>query len=1046
MAMDRVHPLRKLYAQLQKQLSIDEVLTVKNLLVGHQMNKDEAEKRKSAMDIFMYLEDHGYISERKLTLLIEFFEIIDRPHLKDMVRGFEETHGMFLPPTATPAKIGQPRRHTTSDIQPSERQNHYDFQAKLELENRCMEPSTLPPIAGSSTDDDLSLQKTKCDILLDAAKRIFEFEFQEIKKGNGPDKSKLLQEAFRRFQVTLEEIKLSSVILTLRTRCLSDVQRVKAGLESGEMERSLSEIMISKQMQILVETQGLQLHVAIRVDPYQLAKGEQYFKDLRSEHEIFAAARERRIQVNLPSLPFVNQLNVKSTTWPTRDEILDFRKMFDMVIMFCKAFRERVNKKMAQQLGIDRSKIADLEQTKSMYEERIKQLQSAKEKAEQVAVREKTKRSSTFETGGSQKRQKVEDEGPVNCEGCKERQAVHRCAECRLILCSKCTSRHEHMEISKGQSDVRLDKYLSEELSKKSDVYCNFHPENEVHLFCESCQESICPDCIATHPIPDHVHRNLQEAADTYREQLKKMVKRLKIDGYAAKSLDTGKTFTKDQLDTYWQEEAVKVKNKAKAITQRVEKEEFTLLNTLRLEYEMITQAMESDLNEWEERHGNIEQACHDIEALLHHSNAKLLSSKRETVSNIQEYVHRMDQLKTTELIKFQPSYDLPEHGVLGFLKFDVSASFCTVENLPTRLVRGESVNAKVRIADGRGNLVISCKQIKAKIWKEDGSSQDLTVLDDKDGTHIMKITADVGGMHKVTVELGDQPIPGSPFFISIKGLVKTIGRGKLHQPKGIAINKRGDFAIADKGNVRIYLTDRDGNYKSRLAFSQFKKPFAPLDVAISADGDYFMTDTLNKQVVVSDENKQSVRCFGQGQLKYVHGIAISPVDGSVYVTDWDGKGDDTEKEGSHCVRRFTQDGVHIQSFGKYGRKSGEFIGPGYVVINNQGQAFVTDMPNNRVQVFSPDCEFLYSFNTDDTDDSDDFPSGIAIDDDGFVYVCDKINECVLKLDSKGRVVASIDSGEEGLDCPAGVALTNDSPCRVAVVDYGGVSVKVFAQ
>ncbi|XP_070556532.1 E3 ubiquitin-protein ligase TRIM71-like [Ptychodera flava] len=718
-----------------------------------------------------------------------------------------------------------------------------------------------------------------------------------------------------------------------------------------------------------------------------------------------------------------------------------------MVPLCREAFTEKYRRDMLR-WAIDRKKIEGLEETKSSYEARIKELQGAKDIADEVATRERTKLTVSSKVDVLKKRRKIEELDIGQCEGCKEREAVHSCIECDLNFCSSCITAHEDMETSKSQREVKLDKYLEElsgELSKQSKVHCSIHPQNEVHLFCDSCQVSICPDCIATHPVPDHVHRDLQDAADQYREQLKEMVEKLKKHEQTAKSHGSDEA-AKDELEIYRQEEEDKINRKAKRMIQKTELEKSRLIRTLKFEFDMIKESVMAEFDEWEEKYGNISKACNYLESMLHDGNAaRLLSSKKETMQNIQNFVHNMNQLIKSELIKFQPSADPPEHGMLGLLKMDVSASMCTVENMPTRLVRGKSVNVIVRITDRRGKPVISYKEITAKMWKEDGSCEDIVAVDNGNGTHSLRIDADVGGRHKVTVELGDQPIPGSPFVISIKGLVKTIGKGQLKRPAGITTNKHGDFVTADKGNNRIHIADRDGNYKSSFTFTQFEKPFVPRGVAVSADDEYFMSDSGNNQVVVSDEDGQLLRYFGQNELKYAIGIAISPLDGSVYVTDWNGKGADTDK-GSHCVRKFTQHGQYIKSFGKYGTKQGEFKGPGYVAINSQGEVFVSDVNNSRVQVFSADCEFLYSFHNISSDDTLSYPRGIEICKENYVYICDKGNKRVLKLDRRGRFISRIDSDEDGLDFPHGITLTNDVPCRVAVVDHTNDCIKVFAQ
>ena len=297
-------------------------------------------------------------------------------------------------------------------------------------------------------------------------------------------------------------------------------------------------------------------------------------------------------------------------------------------------------------------------------------------------------------------------------------------------------------------------------------------------------------------------------------------------------------------------------------------------------------------------------------------------------------------------------------------------------------------------------------------------------------------------GTYQVTMTIGDQPIPGSPVIISvIKGLVKTIGskgsaEGQYNYPLGVAINKDRDIITADRNNNRLQITTREGRVKKILRFTQFNKAFTPCDIAISSDNIYYSLDDGNNQVVVSDENGHVIRCFGQDELKNPHGLAISPVNGNVHVTDW----------GGHCVRIYTQHGKYIRSFGSQGKGQVQFSWPCYIAVGSSGMVFVADYDNHRIQVFNGDDKYLYSFDCKSGDGEVGYPFGISIENDKYVYVSTDDPDCIMKYESSGKFVCRIDSDEDGLSWATGIALTDDVPCRVVVVDQGNSCLKVFVQ
>lgn len=76
-------------------------------------------------------------------------------------------------------------------------------------------------------------------------------------------------------------------------------------------------------------------------------------------------------------------------------------------------------------------------------------------------------------------------------------------------------------------------------------------------------------------------------------------------------------------------------------------------------------------------------------------------------------------------------------------------------------------------------------------------------------------------------------------------------------------------------------------------------------------------------------------------------------------------------------------------------------------------------------------------------DDEFKYPTGVATDLNDNIYVCNDWNGRVLKFSPDGTFIKRVDSDEDGLRYPNGIAITDDG--KVVVVDYGNDCVKVFA-
>ncbi|XP_070546072.1 tripartite motif-containing protein 2-like [Ptychodera flava] len=428
----------------------------------------------------------------------------------------------------------------------------------------------------------------------------------------------------------------------------------------------------------------------------------------------------------------------------------------------------------------------------------------------------------------------------------------------------------------------------------------------------------------------------------------------------------------------------------------------------------------------------------------MHHGNAaQLLFTKGDVNTRIKQLI-TMETTRQAEYndFIFRPREELSQHGILGILEsqYDIEISKCTVENIPKQLLKGDSADLLITTRDSTGKQVIPKQQVKAKVRKPDASWEDINVADNRDGTHNARVRGQVDGQYQVTMTIGNQPMPGCPVIIPvIKGLLigsQGSAEGYFNNPFSVAINKDRGIVTADRDNNRLQITTRRGKVKKSLAFKQFKKPFKPSAIAVSSDNTYYNLDTGNKQVVVSGEKGHVIRCFGQNELNDPYSIGISPVDGHVYVTDYGGK----------CVRVYSQHGKYLKSFGSYGKGQGRLNCPWGVVISSNGTVFIADYYDQCIQVFNAHDQYLYSFDCQTGDCKRRHPTGIAIENDKYVYVTTNFPSSLLKFESSGRFVCRIDSDSDGLNCPSGIALTDDVPCRVVVADTKNHCIKVFVQ
>jgi tripartite motif-containing protein 71 len=185
------------------------------------------------------------------------------------------------------------------------------------------------------------------------------------------------------------------------------------------------------------------------------------------------------------------------------------------------------------------------------------------------------------------------------------------------------------------------------------------------------------------------------------------------------------------------------------------------------------------------------------------------------------------------------------------------------------------------------------------------------------------------------------------------------------------------------------------GSYGQGKKDSQFN---APEGIAVDQQGNVYVADTNNDRIQKFSANGTFIGKLGRhgvqnGTFKNPEGIAVDQ-QGNVYVAD---TGNDRIQKFS---ANFSGNGTFLTKWGKHGVKpDSRFNAPEGIAVDQQGNVYVADTNNNRIQKFSTNGTFLGKFGTFGTNDgSFDAPEGIAVDQQGNVYVADTGNNRIQKF------------------------------------------------
>jgi len=228
-----------------------------------------------------------------------------------------------------------------------------------------------------------------------------------------------------------------------------------------------------------------------------------------------------------------------------------------------------------------------------------------------------------------------------------------------------------------------------------------------------------------------------------------------------------------------------------------------------------------------------------------------------------------------------------------------------------------------------------------------------------------------------------------------------------LPSPGDIAVDSEGNVYVSTQGANTVKKFDSDGNLVTEWGGSGAEdgKFSLSLGIDVDAENNVYVTDFYNRRIQKFDSEGTFLMQWATDPSTSPAFLAIDSW-GNVYI-------DLFPPQGEHFIQKFDSNGNLL---GEWGKDSGDFAGTiEDIAVDLDGNLYVTDPLRRRVQKLDPDGNLLASYGGESSKEGKGLffdPFGIAVDNEGYIYVLD--GNFLQKLDWEGNFVAqwSTDGGD----------------------------------
>ena len=654
--------------------------------------------------------------------------------------------------------------------------------------------------------------------------------------------------------------------------------------------------------------------------------------------------------------------------------------------------------------------------------------------------------------------EKTKEPKKVQCEKCTKvsRPATSFCRDCGQFVCASCVDVHANWKEMSSHEIVSVDQLQGEVTKhvppKKVTHFCLKHKEQQLRLYCETCEELICHDCtVRLHK--GHQYDLIGDTFERHKTEISASVDPVKKQKGIVSEKLTGINVRFTKITNQRDQIEADIHKNVRSLIEMLTRREAELVSQLDQVVQPKLKNLAAQRDEVETILAQLDSCLTVVaESLKTGSEEEILKMKKGVMKQIENMTAEFNEEALTPCevadveITILPSL-ANDCGLLGDI-YIKEKSYANGRGLEVAMVN-ERATAFVYVIDQKEKpythhahtITLSCQLVSNM---DSNAMINGDVRQVKDNQYEISYRPSFIGRHQLHLKIDNKHIKASPFAVTVNRSIEKLGTPiktitGLKYPWGVAVNKKGEIVVVENTIahcVSVYSRAGEklrsfGSYGSE--FGQFSQPRG---VAVDDNGNILVADTKNNRIQKFTEDGKFIASVGSGGNKQLQfnlptGVAIHPVNKMVYVTE----------SCNHRVQILNPDLTAHGVFGSAGSNKGQFPYPRGIAFDSTGNVYVgEDRSDTRVQIFSAKGEHLRWLG-----DKLNCPRDITIDFNDTIYVCDSDNHQICIFDTNGKLIRSF--GTKGtlpgqFNCPYGIAVNKSG--LIYVSDYYNGRVQIF--